>query len=62
MFRSYSRPEDSGATTNAPGSIGLPEARELAFSPVAWLDEPFRHRNLGLAGAAGAKGDEGKSV
>jgi len=62
LFRSYSRPADGGATTNVPGSIGLPEGRELAFSPLAWLDEPFRQRNLGLAGVSEQKetGDEGK--
>jgi sterol desaturase/sphingolipid hydroxylase (fatty acid hydroxylase superfamily) len=46
LFRSYARPADGGATTRASDALGLPEARELAFSPVAWLDEPFRVRNL----------------
>lgn len=49
LFGSYSRPADGGATTNAPGDLGLPEGRELAFSPLAWIAEPLRRRNLGLA-------------
>lgn len=46
LFGSYARPADGGATTNGPEALGLPEARELAFSPVAWLTEPFASRNL----------------
>jgi sterol desaturase/sphingolipid hydroxylase (fatty acid hydroxylase superfamily) len=46
LFRSYSRPADGGATTRAAGSLGLPECRDLAFSPLAWLGEPFSRRNL----------------
>ena len=56
LFGTYARPADGGATTNAPGTLGLPERRELAFSPLAWLDEPFRRRNLGLARASGEPG------
>lgn len=48
MFRTYARPADGGATTAAPGSLGLPHARQLAFSPLAWLSEPFKVRNLDL--------------
>ncbi len=48
LFRSYARPADDGATTRAADALGLPHARELAFSPVAWLDEPLRSRNLDL--------------
>ncbi len=48
LFRSYARPADDGATTRGPDALGLPDARELAFSPVAWLDEPLRRRNLDL--------------
>lgn len=48
LFRSYARPADDGATTRAADALGLPEARELAFSPVAWLDEPLRRRNLDI--------------
>lgn len=46
LFGSYARPADGGATTNAAQALGLPDARELAFSPVAWLMEPFASRNL----------------
>jgi len=46
LFGSYARPADGGATTHGAGALGLPEARELAFSPLAWLDEPCRRRNL----------------
>lgn len=35
-----------------PAAIGLPEARELAFSWRAWIAEPFRRRNLGLSRSA----------
>lgn len=49
LFSSYARPADGGATTNTPGSLGLPEAREQAFSFWGWLSEPFNRRNLGLA-------------
>lgn len=51
LFGTYARPADDGATTRAPGAIGLPEERRLAFSPVAWLSEPFKRRNLHLADA-----------
>jgi hypothetical protein len=44
----WAEPAPGGATTRAPGALGLPEARELAFSPLAWLDEPLRRRNLDL--------------
>jgi hypothetical protein len=33
-------------------ALGLPEARALAFSPLAWLDEPCRRRNLEPGAAA----------
>lgn len=49
LCRSYSRPADGGATTNGEDAIGLPEDRELAFSAVAWVTEPFRGRNLSLS-------------
>jgi hypothetical protein len=29
-------------------ALGLPESRDLSFSPIAWLLEPFRNRNLNL--------------
>lgn len=49
LFGTYSRPADGGATTNTPGALGLPEGRDLAFSPIAWLEEPLSRRNLSLA-------------
>ncbi|HSG91067.1 MAG TPA: sterol desaturase family protein [Pseudomonadales bacterium] len=52
LFRTYTRPADGGATTNGAEALGLPEGRELAFSPVAWLTEPLRRRNLALADGA----------
>jgi sterol desaturase/sphingolipid hydroxylase (fatty acid hydroxylase superfamily) len=61
LFGTYERPADGGATTNTPGALGLPEGRELAFSPLAWLDEPLRSRNLGLARVSGAS-DGGGTV
>lgn len=48
LFRTYVRPADDGATTRGADSLGLPEARDLAFSPTAWLSEPFARRNLDL--------------
>lgn len=61
LFGSYARPADGGQTTRAADALGLPEARELAFSIRAWLDEPFQSRNVALASArashaAGARG------
>jgi sterol desaturase/sphingolipid hydroxylase (fatty acid hydroxylase superfamily) len=50
LFGTWAEPAAGGATTRAPGALGLPEARELAFSPGAWLDEPWRRRNLDLDG------------
>ena len=48
LFATYSQPENGGATTQAAEALGLPEARDLTFSPIAWLLEPFRSRNLDL--------------
>lgn len=48
LFKTYSQPAAGGATTHGVGSLGLPEARHLAFSPMAWLVEPFQARNLRL--------------
>ena len=61
LFGTYSRPADSGATTNAPGTLGLPEGRERAFAPLAWLSEPFQTRNMALAGNSEPIGDNGKA-
>ena len=49
LFGSYVRPANGGETTRAADALGLPEARELAFSLRAWLDEPLRRRNVALA-------------
>jgi sterol desaturase/sphingolipid hydroxylase (fatty acid hydroxylase superfamily) len=48
LFGSYAAPAAQGATTRAPDALGLPEGRALALSWRAWLDEPFRPRNLAL--------------
>ena len=49
LFQTYSQRKNSGAATEANNALGLPEARRLAFSPLAWLVEPFRARNLDLS-------------
>ena len=46
LFRSYQHPENGGATTIADNALGLPEARDRAFLPGAWLVEPFQSNNL----------------
>lgn len=48
LFGTYSQPANGGATTQDEDALGLPEARHLAFSPIAWLLEPFQSRNLYL--------------
>jgi sterol desaturase/sphingolipid hydroxylase (fatty acid hydroxylase superfamily) len=48
LFGTYSQREKEAATTQASDALGLPEARELTFSPIAWLLEPFQPRNLNL--------------
>lgn len=50
LFGSWATPADGGLTTALPGSIGLPEGRSVGFSPLEWLIEPARRRNLALAG------------
>jgi sterol desaturase/sphingolipid hydroxylase (fatty acid hydroxylase superfamily) len=53
LFKSYnqfSRQVDGPATDDA---LGLPQARDLAFSFGAWLTEPFSRRNVGLSVAGG---------
>ena len=49
LFGTYSQPDEDGATTMGENALGLPEDRDLSFSPVAWLFEPFQQRNLSLA-------------
>ena len=61
LFGTYSQPENNGATTNPIDALGLPEARELCFSPIAWLLEPFRSRNLNLASVRAVKQVPNKS-
>lgn len=51
LFGSYARPADGGATTRGDNAMGLPDNRELAFSPLAWVTEPFHPRNLALDAA-----------
>lgn len=40
---------DGQAPLDDADAFGLPEDRETAFSPLAWLTEPFASRNLALA-------------
>ena len=56
LFGSYARPADGGQTSNGADALGLPAARDLAFSARAWLEEPFASRNVLLASAR----DEGE--
>lgn len=53
LFGSYARPADDGATTNGTHALGLPDRRDLAFSPWGVISEPLRDDNLGLP----ARGD-----
>ncbi len=48
IFITYSEPESNGSTTSGANAIGLPEGRELAFSPFQLVAEPFSKRNLTL--------------
>lgn len=49
LFGSAVRAEDGRAALDGPDAIGLPEGREAAYSPLAWLLEPFTARNLALS-------------
>jgi sterol desaturase/sphingolipid hydroxylase (fatty acid hydroxylase superfamily) len=49
LFGTYSQPEAGGATTLAEDALGLPDARDITFSPIAWLLEPIKTPNLHLA-------------
>lgn len=44
------------APLDDPDALGLPEGRETAFSPLAWLAEPMASRNVALARRPGAAG------
>ncbi len=48
LFQSYARPGDNGATTNGENALGLPDARDRAFSIRAWISEPWTPSNLVL--------------
>jgi sterol desaturase/sphingolipid hydroxylase (fatty acid hydroxylase superfamily) len=48
LLHSYQRPESGDAITNTEYGLGLPEARDRAFSPGAWLVEPFQSNNLNV--------------
>lgn len=48
LFGSYSQ-APSEVINDDEDALGLPYARELAFSPLAWLVEPFKSRNLSLS-------------
>jgi sterol desaturase/sphingolipid hydroxylase (fatty acid hydroxylase superfamily) len=49
LFGTYAQPEAGGRTTLAAGTLGLPEARDTAFSARAWLREPVHPANLHLS-------------
>ena len=49
LFGTFAQPAPGGATTNGADALGLPEGRNLAYSPLAILAEPFRPRNLPLS-------------
>ena len=49
LFGSYNQMPREGKGADNGDLIGLPQARETAFSFKAWLIEPFTRRNRGLA-------------
>jgi len=49
VFGTYAAPAPGGETTRGPDALGLPEARDTAFTAWAWVTEPFAARNLVLA-------------
>ena len=46
LFNSYQRPENDDSANRTVNALGLPEARDQAFLPGAWLAEPFKSSNL----------------
>ena len=46
LFHSYQRPENDDSANRTENALGLPEARDQAFLPGAWLAEPFKSSNL----------------
>ncbi len=54
LFGTYAEPPADGAATKGENALGLPVDRALAFSWRAWLEEPFRNRNLVLPSTAPA--------
>ena len=54
VFFTYAQPGEGGSTTADANSIGLPEGRNLAFSPIALITEPFSSRNLSLNDESGS--------
>jgi sterol desaturase/sphingolipid hydroxylase (fatty acid hydroxylase superfamily) len=48
LLHTYERPEGSNAIFNTEHGLGLPDARNRAFSPRAWLSEPFQTSNLNV--------------
>jgi sterol desaturase/sphingolipid hydroxylase (fatty acid hydroxylase superfamily) len=54
LFGSYADPGSRTRPAWAEQGLGLPEGRELAFSVRAWIEEPFRKRNLWLGRGSGA--------
>lgn len=54
LFGSAISRDLADAPVDGTAPIGLPEGREVAFSPLAWLLEPFAGRNVSLARRPGA--------
>ena len=48
LFGTFQRPREGGSTTLGIDKIGLPEGRNLIFSPLSWICEPFSSRNMNL--------------
>ena len=48
LFGSYADPGARAYPAWLASGLGLPQQRELAFSARAWMEEPFRRRNLYL--------------
>ncbi len=54
IFFTFAQPGSNGSTTSGVNSIGLPEGRNVAFSPMALIAEPFSSRNLNLNDDSGS--------
>ena len=48
IFFTFAQPANGGSATSAIDAIGLPEGRDVAFSPIQLVAEPLSMRNLNL--------------